>query len=267
MSQNIIRSLVNAAEIAILIYVIIGAIRLLKTDRCPVSVIFFTIGVMSYMMSLLYWLVFEYMMPPDVRMPFAANEIGESAAFLLFATSIKASVTESSGRRFRFYARETAVAAVFTAANVCLWIAWSGEYMQDIVGGTALGYLVVIAANAARNVSIFSTRTAAVFACIWLTVSLEVVRLFAPAGSYLLIDTAANLIRILTICYGGFAAARSIRGNDPGMRAYIVSVSCFLWCTFAMYMCVEPMYFFPNIVSIMTIQMMMLSLRKAVNER
>ena len=33
-------------------------------------------------------------------------------------------------------------AALFTAANVALWIAWSGEWIQDILTGVAFGYFL-----------------------------------------------------------------------------------------------------------------------------
>ena len=89
----------------------------------------------SLILSYAYWLVFN-IMKPEEHLVFAANEVSEWAYFLMLGSSLMYAVKSM---------RRSAVSEYFgvfgfTAFNVILWIAWSGEWVQDILTGLAMAY-------------------------------------------------------------------------------------------------------------------------------
>ena len=262
-SLGIVRNLVNAAEIAILLHTIIYSIRLIGREKYSAAVIFFAMGAMALTVSLLYWLAYDLLIPGDIRMPFAANEIGESASFLLIASSLKAVF----GEKMNLRTKETVLGIAFTAANVFLWIGWSGEYIQDLVGGAAFGYLVCIMINSLRISRVFSRRTEIAAAVLFaLITALALPSIYFPESLREATDAYPYPVIILSTLYFTYRAARSMRGESSGTEAYAAAAFCYVWCTACMYMCSEPVYFIPNLLSTISVQIMMLSLRKAVNE-
>ena len=263
MSLNIIRGLLNALEIAILLHSIINTIRLIRREKLSVPVIFFAMGAMALVVSLVYWLAYDLIMPPDIRMPFAANELGESAGFLLIASSLKAAF----GEKMNLRTKETALGLAFTAVNIFLWIGWSGEIIQDLVGGAAFGYLVCIMLNSLRRSSVFSRRTGiAAVVLFTLITALALPSIYFPEPMRAAADAYPYPLIILSSIYFTWRAAKSMRGASAGKEAYAAAAFCYVWCTAGMYMCSEPVYYIPNILAIISVQIMMLSLRKAVNE-
>ena len=117
---------------AILLLVFLGTLRLLASEKRDARTVLFAFAVASVLLSNLYWLAYD-ILRPGTRMPFAANEIGEWALFLLLGAAVRTQPEAPSAKR------EVFCAALFTAANVALWIAWSGEWIQDILTGAAFG--------------------------------------------------------------------------------------------------------------------------------
>ena len=125
-------------------------VRLFRSERSLLAVAFFAFAAACSLLSTLYWAAYD-LLRGDARMPFAANEICEWALFLLLASSLRAARAES---RVRIEAAVSA--ALFAAANTALWIAWSGEWLQDILTGLSLGWLfyaILAAMSAAEALS------------------------------------------------------------------------------------------------------------------
>lgn len=143
----------NSVEVAVEIIAIlltagiaIRTLPLIRRGSKPITTALFAFAVISFMLSLAYWLVYS-LIRPEGRMPFAANEIGEIAWFLLLAASL-----ESIFRDSQIPAKkEIAFAILFTAASVALWIGWSGEWVQDIIVGFAFGYLLCVCVRALKQ--------------------------------------------------------------------------------------------------------------------
>ena len=87
-------------------------------------------------------------------MPFAANEIREWAMFLLLG----AALTARHPIRFQSAKREIVGAVLFAAACTALWIAWSGEWVQDILTGVSFGYLLCALVSRIRQEEAYSDR-------------------------------------------------------------------------------------------------------------
>lgn len=131
-------SIPTLIQIIVLIYISSGLFRMMVKNHRTGRTVFFAFATTCALLSDLYWLVYD-ILRPDTRMPFAANEIGEWAIFLSLGAALAYSVEPygvSAGK-------EIAAAILFMAANILLWIAWSGEWLQDILTGISLGYFLI----------------------------------------------------------------------------------------------------------------------------
>ena len=137
MIPNGLTTFLEIAAIMLTFAVILRSLNLIKKGKDPITVALFMFAMVSLMFSLLYWLAYN-LIRPESRMPFAANEIGEIAMFLLLAA-----VLETVFRGSRIPAKkELAFTIIFAVSSVALWIGWTGEWIQDILFGAAFGYFL-----------------------------------------------------------------------------------------------------------------------------
>lgn len=127
--------ILNLFQTVVMLLVFIETLRFLGAGKGSTVTVFFAFAVASALLSSLYWLAYD-ILRPGTRMPFAANEIGEWALFLMLGASLSPKPGRPSAKTEMF------CAALFAAANVALWIAWSGEWVEDILTGAAFGYLL-----------------------------------------------------------------------------------------------------------------------------
>lgn len=127
-------------QTAVLTILLLLCIRMTGGRESAALRTFFAFGIASFLVSDLYWIAYS-LLEPGTRMPFAVNEIGECACHLLLASAIRTQLSDQPTD----WKRKTVAAAAFAAANTALWIAWSGEWLQDIISGLALGYYLTVA--------------------------------------------------------------------------------------------------------------------------
>ena len=150
MVPNSVEIAVEITAILLTSVIVIRTLPLIRKGSKPMTTALFVFAVISLMLSLAYWLTYS-LIRPDGRMPFAANEIGEIAWFLLLAA-----VLESIFHDSRVPAKKViAFAIIFSAASVALWIGWSGEWIQDIIVGLAFGYFLCICARSLKQSDAF----------------------------------------------------------------------------------------------------------------
>lgn len=146
MIPNAVNIIADIAAILLTVVLVIRAFPLIKSGSNPMTVALFLFAMVSFMLSLAYWLAYS-LMRPEARMPIAANEVGEIAMFLLLASSL-----DTVFRENRIPAiKERVLASAFVAASVALWIGWSGEWIQDIVYGIAFGYYLCVCVRALKQ--------------------------------------------------------------------------------------------------------------------
>lgn len=114
--------------------------------RRSMAPVYFTFGLVSALMSGLYWVAYD-LLRPELRMPFAANEFGEMGWFLLLASALNAVFRG----RFAAARRETVCAVLFVAASTALWIAWSGEWLQDVMAALSFGYFLCVCVRSMKQ--------------------------------------------------------------------------------------------------------------------
>ena len=89
----------NLIMTAVMFLVFLGTLWLLRTEKREARTVLFAFAVACMLLSGLYWLSYG-VLRPGTRMPFAANEIAESAMFLLFGAALKIGTMQTIKRIF-----------------------------------------------------------------------------------------------------------------------------------------------------------------------
>ena len=125
-----------SVQIVVLAVLLTLSVKLIGESGRNLTAVFLSFSFTLWLLTDLYWLIYD-LMRPESRMPFAANEIGEAALFLVTAAMINSSVK----RRTRLPMSYLAGTLLFSVSNVVLWILWSGEIVQDLVVGAVFAWL------------------------------------------------------------------------------------------------------------------------------
>ncbi len=245
---------VTVFQIAVLAGVLFGTIRLLTAGKGSLRLVFFAFAAACFLLSDLYWLVYS-LLRPDTRMPFAANEVCEWALFLLLGASLNAG-RPALQRSARW---EMLGAALFTAGNTALWIAWSGEWVQDILTGLCFGYfLCCLTAHMKRDGSFSAAEwRIAGLACL--------VLIAAQTATFFMPEAAKGPLDLF--CYGllfAGAAYLLVRGVSALKKDAPVSpaFAALAWVTVTMYMSAGCWYLAAVFLSGLCFPLMLLALRK-----
>ena len=128
---------INLIQTAVLAVMVFLAIRLLLKNTNSLTAVFISFCFALWFLGGIYWLVYD-ILRSDARMPFAANEFAEAAMMLTLAAALNSAVPHGT----RAAVRQVVFGALFAVCNVVLWIAWSGEWVQDIITGLAFIWLI-----------------------------------------------------------------------------------------------------------------------------
>ena len=226
MSFSIIALMVQTA---VLLALISWTVRILIRVRFSEPVAFTAFALACLLMSDLYWIAWA-LLEPEARLPFAVNEIGECAMFLLLAAALRTQLADGP----RFAEVRTLLPALFTACNVGLWIAWSGEWMQDVVTGLTLGYYLVMAVRLTLEDHALPGKA-------WIGLgALSALLVLLQALTFLAPKAAATLD---ALCYGLMAAGvlgllircvRAVRGQERA--ALSLTFGSYGWGLICLYM-------------------------------
>ena len=139
-------SIIDAVGIILTVFVIVRVAPKTGIGKEFIPATLFLFAMVSLLFVSIYWFTYS-LMRPGTRLPFAVNEIGEMAIFLLLSAMLETVFRD----RKKPAKKEVAFTAVFVAASVALWIAWTGEWIQDILGGAAFGYFFCVCVRALKQ--------------------------------------------------------------------------------------------------------------------
>ncbi len=238
------------------------SIQLIRSGASSMPAMFFTFAIISFMMSDLYWITYVAIRS-DMQMPFAVNEIGEWALFLLLASALNAAFRKRQADALR----EMILAALFACASTALWIGWSGEWLQDIITGIVLGYLFCMTVYSLRASDALSPAQ-------WKLMGtgagglivMQTLTFVLPSPAKQALDTCCYVLM-----YAGHAAfyAKALQTWRKGADARQLCSLCFAgfaWGISSMYMSAFPMYYISEMAATGFILPMGLSVRKMVEE-
>ena len=133
-------------QIAVLAVLLGLTVRLVSESARNLTAVFLSFSFGLWLLTDLYWLIYD-LMRPESRMPFAANEIGETAMFLVFAAMVNSAIRRHTRLPMGFFAGS----CLFAVSNAVLWILWSGEIVEDIIVGVVFAWLYCSIVRALRS--------------------------------------------------------------------------------------------------------------------
>lgn len=233
-------------------------VRIKKTTR----IVFFLLAIASILLSDAYWLVYD-IMRPEVRMPFAANEIGEWALFLLLG----AALNTSGSVQFAFARFEIIFAFLFSAANVALWIGWSGEWIQDIITGIVFAYFICSLVYQIKFENAFADIQWSLLGlvCIVLIVG-QTATFFTPAFVSKVLDLCCYILLFLTAFAFLVRAIMSYRKEAPS-KVICNTFAMFAWSVVTMYMSSDVFFLAATVLSAIGFLFMFASLIKEAEQK
>jgi hypothetical protein len=239
------------------VVLIVVCLRKLSFRR-SMAPVFYLFALVSLLMSGLYWLTYEFLRP-ETRMPFAANEFGEGGGFLLTAAALNA-VFRS---RFSAARREMLCTAFFIAGSVVLWIAWSGEWLQDILAGLCFGYFLCVCARSlklSRVLSRLEWCLLAGFAAALLI--LQGLTFVLPGIWSAAADYCAYAVMFAVLAYGLVKLIRALlRGGTPRGQ-FALGLSVWAWSVSTMYMSAGLFYLAASLIYIVCQPLILIALRR-----
>ena len=235
------------------------SVRLIGESGRNVTVVFYSVYAALWFLTDLYWLVYD-LLRPEIRMPFAANEFGEAAVFLMLAAMVGSEVDHRAQLPLGYLVGTL----VFAACNVILWIVWSGEVAQDVIVGAALGWLYYNCVRSLRWSRAFDsgdwiclgTLCAGLILCQGLTFPLS-------GNAKVVSELTAYGISLAGILFLGWKLFGVYRKDLIRERLFL-SVTLLMWITTSKYMSGGNWYYlFMNLETVL-IPLCFVSVRKAV---
>ena len=245
-------------QIGVLSALLALSARLVRESGRALAAVFLTFVFSLWLLTDLYWVIYD-IMRPDARMPFAANEIGEAAVFLLEAAML-ASLRRGSG-----LARGPAIGAlIFAACNVALWVGWSGEWADDLFIGTAYGCFLAQLAVAldAEDLLRRGEGIAVAAGCALLALGEGLTFLLPEAAKAL--DLGCSLLMVGGAAYWGLKLRSAWRGG--AVPALCLVYALLGWILTAKYMSAGGWYALFMICETLCLPLLYLAARRAVAE-
>lgn len=244
----------------ILAAVLLSLFRFIGLEKFSARLVFFSLAIACILLTDLYWLSYD-ILRPEVRMPFAANEFGEWALFLLLGAAL------SSGHPIRFQEAGTELlcTVLFAAANVGLWIGWSGEWVQDVLTGLSVAYFLCALVSQIKQEHAFSRTDWRLLGLLCtILIAAQTATFFVPEGARRKLDLCCYLLLFAAAAVFLFRAARSILKDTDPAQGVCHAFAAFAWVIITMYMSEGTFYPVSFALSAICFPLMYLALKKEV---
>lgn len=218
-------------QILVLALLLTLSVKLIGESGRSLTAVFLSFSLALWLLTDLYWLIYD-LMRPESRMPFAANEIGEAALFLVTAATINSAVK----RRTRLPMGYLVGTFLFSVSNVVLWILWSGEVVQDIVSGIVFAWLFYSIVRSLRWSQAFDKPEWIVLGLLCTAIIVcQGLTFIVPENAKNIPDLCAYALLIAGIVFFVYKFISAYRGNLPYAQMFL-SVALVTWTLMAKYM-------------------------------
>ena len=248
-------------QILVLLVCVVVCFRYARQREDNLFLIFTALSFAALLLSEVYYFAHTHLRE-GMRVPFAANDIADFGTFLLLGTALSAAL----GRPRRSLPGVTAAALFFAAANVALWIAWSGEWVRDIFGGLSWGwFLCVCFRSFYQTEALRRGERIALWAVCALLTAMQAANFFIPTAQlYVILDRGATALMASAEIWLLARTLWAVLRSRNVEKALSLSFSCCLWTTVAMYMSAGvPYEIFGNLLPL-SLLLTLLALRKKV---
>ena len=213
----------NIIQSVIVIVIIAKTIKLTMNTRTSLLPFFFALALSGTLLSNFYWFAYD-ILKPDTRMPMACNEIGENATILLLCAGLDMILKDK-----RKVASEIVIAILFIGANIALWIAWSGEWFQDILFGVPYIYLFWLLIRGIISRDVLSKKE------MWLAVAVGVIVLALQMPQFFVQGLELNFMEGLSFAVM-FALALWLGVVSFRRKDFFLASTFFMWTELAMFL-------------------------------
>ena len=213
----------NIIQSVIVIVIIAKTIKLTMNTRTSLLPFFFALALSGTLLSNFYWFAYD-ILKPDTRMPMACNEICENATILLLCAGLDMILKDK-----RKVASEIVIAILFIGANIALWIAWSGEWFQDILFGVPYIYLFWLLIRGIISRDVLSKKE------MWLAVAVGVIVLALQMPQFFVQGLELNFMEGLSFAVM-FALALWLGVVSFRRKDFFLASTFFMWTELAMFL-------------------------------
>ena len=232
-----------------------------KRHRDVVPLALFVFGITSYILSNAYWIAYSYMRP-ESRMPFAANEIGEIASYLLLAAVLNLMLSDlKANARIHII-----ITALFALGSIGLWILWTGEWIQDFLGGIPFGYYLCACTLGLKKTNGLTGNQWRIMCVLgFVAVLLNYIGCLMPKTMVWVIPSSSALL-VLTLAGLFLKSIRIIKNNGDSRMQLALAVSCNAFSLAVMFLCEGYFYYIGNFFNIISIILIGIAINREVME-
>jgi len=254
---------ISGLQIVMLALLLALSIRMIGKGGGSLAAVHLSFCLALWLMGDLYWIVYD-LMRPESRMPFAANEIGEAAVFLMLAAIINFVMAGGTHPPVAY----TIGAVLFGIGNTALWIAWSGEWIQDILIGTVFTWLLYSIVRSLVSLQILSgwQWTLLCMLCIGLIAGQSLL-FFVENIAGTVIETGVYVILLTGIIFFVYRLIQSYKKKDEPGVLLTVAFALIAWVVLGKYMSEGIAYNVFLLLETLILPVCFLSVRKAVTVR
>ena len=255
----------TSIQIMVLVPVIIMFVRISGRSRNKLLPVFFTFAMISFLLTDLYWIVYNFLRP-DTRNPIAANEIAELATLLLLSATLE-NLIRDKGRFNKLSVTILAYSTVFIGVNIALWIIWSGEWAKDIIFGIPYIYLMYLVSDGIVRTKAMDLKHSLTVLILSFAVLFMLIATLISSGTLYVAATVASFICAYVIF--GYTFGKCIgfmTKPDEGVRTVLMAVGAFEWALLITYISDGWMYIVAGVAVTSTIILMCLAYKKEVSE-
>ncbi len=254
---------ISGLQIVMLALLLALSIRMIDKGGRSLAAVHLSFCLALWLMGDLYWIVYD-LMRPESRMPFAANEIGEAAVFLMMAAIINSVMVGVTHPPVVY----TIGAVLFGIGNTALWIAWSGEWIQDILIGTVFTWLLYSIVRSFVSLRILSgwQWTLLCMLCIGLIAGQSFL-FFVGNIAGTVIETGVYVILLTGIIFFVYRLIQSYKKKDEPGVLLTVAFALIAWVVLGKYMSEGIVYNVFLLLETIILPVCFLSVRKAVTGR
>ncbi|MCR5798716.1 MAG: hypothetical protein K6G69_01450 [Lachnospiraceae bacterium] len=251
----------STIEAFVLIYVIWRSYKMVMASG-SVWVLFFLASMIGLLLSDLYYITYSFI-DPVTRMPFAFDEIAEFSMLLLLAAGFES----INGSKKKINIPILIFSVVYLAVHIAAWIAWSGEWIQDIVFGIPYIYLFYLLITGIIRTEAFSKREITAF------LILSVITFIVAAGEILgegyifLISSRGVSVASIIMEFGLlYKVIKTLKEPSTKYRSLYVTVLFFLMTLLDIYITEGVVYIFNNLFLVISPAVMYLAVKKELSQ-
>lgn len=245
-------------QVIVLAFVLVSSSRLMTFEESGPFPAFFTFAMLSLLLSCVYNAIYNTL-SPDVRLPFAVDEIAECAALLLLSAGFEILL----GKSKKIHVLPLLFSVMFMGANIALWIAWSGEWGQDIVFGLPYIYFMYLLLRGLHDTKALRL-TEMLFIAFFASGILYAMtaELSAPEEYALTIDLSCLIVSVIieALLFVKYFAA--MREPEGGKKALFLSLAIVFWTILVTYMNEDILYNVALLINTISLPFTLLAVKK-----